>query len=243
MRIAHVVIVFFVATFVAVSAFAQIQADSLLSDYDKGVVSALLASIPVEPFKREGGHYGDARFYPIGISQSGRLAYLKYMTNPQYIQWDFIILDLVEDAVLRKRSGEPHDYAEPPGEHLKAEAIAKDLHDFGIYLSRTPLELQTFPLKYGDDFYNVELKEVEGYDDDFIIDKPYTVHLVSTDKGSKRLTQIKCSPSTPPSVAGFLVSPFEHRIAVIVRYDVAFIEAESAGSFAVTGGHLLVGFR
>ena len=243
MKMIRFICIVLIAGLFTASVAADSQMDNLKSTYDQSTLKVLIESIPFEAFVYENQHYGDAQFYPIGISQNGRLAYLSYATNPQYIRWVFVIFDLVQDRILRRRSGEPHEEVASPLRFFQIDRLTKDLQQYGIYLSDAPLKPQKFPLHYDNDSYSVELKEKATADDDYSMDKPYTVHLNSSKKGSKRLSEITCSPYSDPTVEGYLLSPFEHRIVVIVRYDVAHIEADSAGSFTLTGGHLLVGFK
>ena len=114
---------------------ADNQMDNLRSTYDESALKMLLESIPIEAFVYENRHCGDTKFYPIGISQKGSLAYVSYVTNPQYLQWDFVIFDLVEDTILRKRSSEPHGEVVSPLEFFEAEKLIDDLREFGILLS------------------------------------------------------------------------------------------------------------
>ena len=243
MKVIRIVGVLLIIGALSVDMYADNQMADLKSVYDDSMVKKLLESIPVEPFVHADRHYGDAKFYPIGISQNGRLAYLSYLTNPQYIQWDFVIFDLLQDAVLRQRSSEPHDEATSPLQFFQVAGITRDLKEYGIYLSESVLKPQPFPLQYDNDVYTAELKEKASDGDDYGMYTRHTIHLSSSNRGSKRLSEITDSFYSDPVVEGYLLSPFEHRIVVVVRYKAAYVEGETAGLFILTGGHLLVGFK
>ena len=223
------------------SVFADVQKPELRSSYNEEALSAVLESIVVEEFVREERHYGSDKLYLIGLSPKGRLAYLLYETNPQYIQWNFLIVDLVTDEVLTKRSGEPHDEVVPPTEYFALKILLAELRIHQIHLSNGPIPVQPFPLEYKNDVYTTEVSAKEKAEDDWSPDARFGVILHSQNKGSKALTEVVCS--SVPYVEGCLLSPFEDRIAVVVRYDLQYIEGESAGAFAITGGHLAFGFK
>ena len=225
------------------SATAEDQMASLTSSYTVASFDELLATIPVEAFVRGSRHYGSSKVYPIGFSQDGKLAYLAYMTNPQYISWEFVILDLVEDAITYKQSGEPHDEVTSPMEFFNSMQIVEELHKNGIHLAESPILPSPFPLEYEGDVYTAELIAQDSGGDETLVDKQYAVRLISRNRGSKTLAKLACSPYPEPTITGYLLSPFERRAAVVVMYDIAFAEGESSGSFAVTGGSLRVGFR
>ena len=223
--------------------FADLQKTDLKSWYDKEMLKTLLESISVEKFVRQDRHYGSDRLYLIGISPKGKLAFLSYETNPQYIQWNFAIVDLVYDEVVCKRSGEPHDEVVSPTVFFTPDSLLTDLREHEIYISDGPIAIQAFPLEKNNDVYSTEVSEKKKLEDDWSPDTRFDVILHSRNKGSKILTEIACSSHPEPYVEGYLLSPYEERIAVVVRFDLAFIEGEFAGSFAIAGGHLNFGFK
>ena len=159
------------------SLFADAQKPELRSSYDEEALSTMLESIVVEEFVREERHYGSDRLFPIGLSPKGRLAYLFYETNPQYIQWNFVIVDLVSDEVLTKRSGEPHDEVVPPTAYFTPESLLIDLRAHGIHLSDGPIAVRPFPLEYKIDVYTTEVSAKEKAEDDWSPDARFGVIL------------------------------------------------------------------
>lgn len=180
---------------------------------------------------------GTVRFVPLGFSPAGKFAYI-------IAGWDdacgscphFDIIDLTNDEIVERRVWEDRrveQIIEEDGAYLTTALYANDIS------ALEKKELRKFPLEIGREEFTVS---VEGTRE---VGKS-SICMHSSVKGSKIIGYVMSEENvvrTVDQIEGYLLSPHEKRIVVVMSGTVSGFEFAYLQSFYLFGSHLNVGFE
>ena len=179
---------------------------------------------PKNKFKK-----GDSKsqLFPIGFSKKSHFAYIiyKYHLGLDGGLYKFTILDLVKDIEV-----ESYTFLDK-----NKKKILSDIKKYAI-IKKKNIKVHRFPLKWKRDVYKAF---AEGKENNCI------VTLYSKKRGEKTISAFDCNYSyagKEPSIFGYIKSPYENRIIVVVNYWDRW-EMSTSESFKLVGSHLTVGFK
>ena len=208
---------------------------------------------PVAGGVAEGPAFSDwFRFRPFGWSADGKFAWLMShdIDGRGGTVYTYVIYDAVEDSTVFSKADDSYDWgtdAEATEEESwkrSGEEVSAALAKYGIVQS-PGIEVSAFPLQRGGDRYTAALKTrddpAKGEDDEDRI-ASYTLTLSSRSRGSKIVTQKDKAGASQVTVNGYILSPKEPRILVVVGERRRAFEGEEE-TLVFSGAHLLVGFR
>ena len=174
----------------------------------------------------------EAGLVPLGFSPQGHLAVIHILPDEAVgcFLWDFQIINLVSDAVVERASWQETDCEQLPS--LEAVWAAKGtelqalMAKHGVQATRQPLALQPLPLVRKGDTLSAFLlsgppASTEG--EEPRVEVPLAVRVRSARRGEKSVgtVSVQLRYDMPWSwgyeVLGYLQSPFEERIVVVVR--------------------------
>jgi len=201
------------------------------------------------------------RFYPIGFSKNGKLAYIHVPADEAvgaYL-WSFKIVDLVTDKTVETLASHPEGVGNDEIIDLasllrvKRPAFEALLRRYKIRPLAEP-RLRPFPIRTGKDAIDAALvDEPDPAGPSGAGLRSVSHHLVLTDaRGrSKRIGDLNSSESdtmgpllSPPRILGYLKSPFEPRVVVVLEQTRRGYEGPpNVSSFVLVGAHLGVGFK
>ncbi len=191
------------------------------------------------------------RFHPFGWSADGKCAWLmsRDVEGRGGTLYTYVIYDAVQDAVVYSRVDDSNDWgtdAEPTEQEswkrCSAEVSAA-LAKQGI-VQASGIQVVPFPLQRAGDTYTASLSTTTDPSKD-ASEGPvtsYTVTLSSRNRGSKSVTRKENVGATEVAVDGFILSPREPRILIVVSERTPGFEGEEESLFFY-GAHLGVGFR
>ena len=192
------------------------------------------------------------RFRPFGWSADGKFAWLMShdIDGRGGTVYTYVIYDAVEDSTVFSKADDSYDWGtdadatEEESWKRSGEEVSAALAKHGIVQS-PGIEVSPFPLQRAADRYTASLSvrndPSKDETDDYRI-ASYTLTLSSRARGSKIVTRKDEVGATQVGVDGYILSPKEPRILVVVsELRRAFEGYEAALVFY--GAHLLVGFR
>jgi hypothetical protein len=175
--------------------------------------------------------------YPIGFSAEGHFAWIGYYHHTSQ-EWQLHVDDLVTDKPGLFLQWELGSF--PDGEapktlrqflRAKGQEIVGKLKDRGIQFHRTR-SIGRFPLRRGKERFRVKVATgKKQHPDEGLHASAYCKHdvyLVSSLKGRKLIASLK-TPEKDLVVEGYVLSPLEPRIAVVVTYATLDFEGDPDG--------------
>lgn len=166
--------------------------------------------------------------YILGWSKDGKMAYIENRSIEGRGGHDFyfIILDLVEDSVIYKQKKKWYDddnYGETPEKALTfkqciilfSNEINKQLNNFKIIVQ--PCKFQTLPVmdKKGNEVtFKIDIfkKDIDKFN---LMQMSYKIYVFKNNK-SKLVASVENKRSEYVKTTGFIKSPYEDRIALVV---------------------------
>lgn len=192
-------------------------------------------------------------FYTFGWSRDGKLAYA-LVDQPPFRNghgFTFAIVDARTDEILASL----YDHSDQFGAgnedafHIAWERnrgeIGRLMGEFGVE-SGGETAFDPFPLRRGSDRYRVEIAEwrvdprTSPYENGVV---GYTATFHSRERGSKVIAHRGRIFATDITPVGFVRSPFENRLAVLIAESGNTWGANRFTDFTVVGAHLDVGFQ
>ena len=176
------------------------------------------------------------RLYPIGWSKSGVFAYIKESLQDAagFVEYAFVLQDMVSDSIVWSHvvqlDGDYYEnYSERTGIKVvwaqNAELFSRELRKHGIS-QEAKFELFSFPIRTRDDSIDVRLEHIpeeiedpESYSGRLLIPTEVRMKVHSQRLGEKQAYYSTFGFDVAVSVEGYLKSPFEERIAVILSYE------------------------
>lgn len=166
--------------------------------------------------------------YILGWSKDGKMAYIENRSIEGRGGHDFyfIILDLVEDSVIYKQKKKWYDddnYGDTPEKALTfkqciilfSNEINKQLNNFKIIVQ--PCKFQTLPVmdKKGNEVtFKIDIlkKDIDKFN---LMQMSYKIYVFKNNK-SKLVASVENKRSEYVKTTGFIKSPYEDRIALVV---------------------------
>ena len=164
---------------------------------------------------------------PLGFSPGSHFAYLRYMPDEAIgcFLWRFQIINMVTDEVVFSQQWSQETCGQITShEHLLARLGSEfnaHLEQYGISPSVTPLH--AFPLQHSGTHYMVSLRSSQPVVNDEQVTVPLEVLMSASQKGQKSIGQrslelnMSMAMSWGHEVVGYLSSPHERRVVVVVR--------------------------
>lgn len=197
--------------------------------------------------------------HPIGWSKDGKLAVLLWSNGEFNWSWRVKVLDLDNDRVLYEDDRNAESPSIITKEQVKAkwnrnsESIDENLNAFSV-IPHSDFKLQKFPAAFQTDsgavsfdisIWNIEDTTVTS---NAIITKSYVNLLMKFDgkEYSKRIYSDTLVYAWDFYCEGFIKSPYENRIAVLLKADFPgqhFSEPNSSVDYIITGATLDTRFR
>lgn len=247
----HVVMIF--GLMLAVSIFAQDIKSIKMEDYrlDPKITTVLMDSL-----KDEGRsiYQQNNEFYVLGWSKDGKMAYIENRGIEGRGGHDllFVILDLVEDEEVFNKKISWYDddgYGEIPGNCMSfTDCINRNSAEFNRELKKNGIILKpskVLSVPFVDDknnFFDFDINEIKhDYGEYGLLEMTYEI-IARKNKSYKVLNRVEdkiCSYVLP---TGYLKSPYENRIALIVA-DVEFVFEGSEVFVNFYGCNLSKGFN
>lgn len=205
------------------------QARSQAATLDEGDLRELQDwAQPAQPHANAGMPVYPSRLLLVGVSDKGVLAMLQYLDDDMLPVWTLILIDLVTDSMLVERRWE-----DPEGEigiegliDAHGDEILADLAANGI--TSEPLTLESFTLDDDAGAFTLDVAD-DG------------IFLAAPTRAAKRIAKVN-SVSDVPDVLGYVASPHERRIAVVIRVYEPGVEGTTHTRFQIAGAHLDTGF-
>jgi hypothetical protein len=192
------------------------------------------------------------RFRPFGWSADGKFAWLtsRDIDGRGGTVYTYLIYDAVEDAVVYKHADDSFDWGtdvdatEEESWNRSGAEVSAALAKFGIVQS-SAIEILAFPLQRSGDRYDASLA-VQDYPDSSEGDDHrvfiYILTLSSRSRGSKVVTRKTNVDAADAGIDGYIISPKEPRILVVVSERKRGFEGYDEELFFY-GAHLGVGFK
>ena len=182
------------------------------------------------------------QLWALGWSRNNAFAYLeRRQTDQGQRNVRIRVMDLVEDKVLWEQQWP--DWGDQDGQAawwpLHETEVQRVFGQFG--LEPTELQLGTFPLILGEDFYSLSLRSTRRSDDPTWIER-LEVAVNSTGRGLKTVSE-GSGFWRWATLLGFVPSPYEGRVALLILVQPAGWQgAKQPLRFLVTGLSLKAGF-
>jgi hypothetical protein len=195
---------------------------------------------------------GVSPFRPFGWSADGKFAWLESrdIDGRGGTVYTYTIYDAVEDATVYTHSDDSFDWGtdvdatEQESWSRSGDEVSAVLAKYGIVQSRS-ITMEAFPLQRAGDSYTASLKVKNdpsaGEGDDQIV-QSYSVVLSSRSRGSKVVTTADQVKATKVWIEGYILSPLEPRILMVVSVRNRAFEGYETSHFFY-GAHLGLGFR
>lgn len=192
------------------------------------------------------------RFRPFGWSADGKFAWLmsRDIDGRGGTVYTYVIYDAVEDSVVYKHADDSFDWGtdvdatEEESWNRSGAEVSAALGKFGI-IQAGGIQVMAFPLQRSGDRYEASLA-VQDYPDSSEGDEQrvsiYILTLASRNRGSKVVTRKTNVDAAGAEIAGYIPSPSEPRILVVVSESKRAFEGYEQNLFFY-GAHLGVGFR
>ena len=191
---------------------------------------------PGQPDRTGLGTYGTA-WYPVGFSPSGAFASLSYEDNDASPRWVLTVQSLVDDKPLAALSWDDPEGARPSLESVLAgdrERITSTLQSYGIVASL--LQPSAFPLVLPDGASILASQEEKALDDN------PSVEIQTWLRRGDQQKRIDRRAARSSSVIGYLRSPYEERLAVLLVVRTWGFEGTTDCRIHATGAHIQTGF-
>ena len=207
-----------------------------------------------------------ANLLPIGFSKNGLFAYAERQTNCECegkkcvihtYEGNFpceknalthvIIVNMVNDQVIHPaiQPEKYHGYDKSTIDHFLAQHGLVQVKD---------IQLEQFPFSYNNNNYDIEIRKSKTVVNQSPIDSnspreglEFWIH--SKELGRKKFyfhevisEDIESGMEVGHKVIGFIQSPFENRIVVLIKYHQRMFEEEYRPNIIVSGVHLSKGF-
>ena len=171
-----------------------------------------------------------AKFFPIGWSRDGKLAYVKEPVDEAagLYFFEIAVIDLITDKILWQWEYNDEDESKP--QNVKSvwekskKSFQEKLNSFGIIPDEN-IELEQSPFVSNNQKFFIRTKSKTMKDPDFGFEVVTNFKIwVKNEKGEEK--QIFSSPkeeypsSLATKVSGFLQSPFENRICIIISPEI-----------------------
>lgn len=192
-------------------------------------------------------------FRPFGWSAAGAFAYLesRFVDGRGGTVFRYVIMDTVEDKVVFEYRDDSFDWPDGGQDATAEQAWAKDAETVSAALqSRRIVQapdalIRRFPFTRSGDRYTAELKVETDPQKDETEDgrvSAYSLTLNSQKRGSKTVTRSEGSGAMNVQLDGYIASPFEPRVLVVVSVQKRGFEG-SDEYLRFYGAHLTAGFR
>jgi hypothetical protein len=214
------------------------------------VVSAGVAS--AEGYVLPASISGVAHFRLFGWSADGKFAWLESrdIDGRGGTVYLYTVYDAVEDKDVFTHSDDSFDWGtdvdatEEESWNRSSDEVSAALSKYGIVQS-TGITVEAFPLQRAGDRYTATVKvrndpAAEEGDDQIV--QSYSVVLSSRSRGSKVVTTADQVKATKVWIEGYILSPLEPRILVVVSVRNRALEGYETAQFFY-GAHLGLGFR
>jgi hypothetical protein len=195
----------------------------------------------------------EAEFFTFGWSRDGKIAYA-LVDTPIFrtgFGFTFAIVDARTDEVLVSIYDHADQFLASTGVSPYEEAWRRNSAEIVSSLERYAIEpagetiVEPFPLVRGNDGYDVAIREwrvdpaTQPYGNGVV---GYTVSFNSRRRGSKVVASQGRLWATDVTALGFVRSPFENRIAIIVAESGNANGNNRFTDFTIVGAHLEAGF-
>lgn len=194
------------------------------------------------------GTYYDS-LVPLGFSREGNFAFLKYYNGDAIAYWSLSVRSLVTDEVLYYQdwSEDGYLYDSPDFKTLldsEKEFLESIYFKYDIEFS-DKIQLSKFPYKMNNSEIDVTLTTEELPTDEYLqtmgLKNSKVDVIVSNGIGSKKIGSYEQHKNSV--VFGFIKSPFENRVAVLILKASLGFEGSTAHSFHIYGCNLEYGFK
>ena len=211
-------------------------------------------SVPAAVAGPDGGeeYSSGFTFRPFGWSADGKFAWMQSRVEEGRggTEYTFIIYDAVEDTTVYTHSDNSFDWGTDV-EASEAEAWKRNGDDVSTALAKngivqsSSIVISAFPLQRNGDRYTAALSITNIPDsnegDDYRV-QAYTLTVTSRNRGSKVVTHKDKLGVASVEIAGYIASPVEPRILVVVSESKRGFEGYEKDLFFY-GAHLGVGFK
>jgi hypothetical protein len=195
----------------------------------------------------------NAEFYTFGWSEDGKIAYALVDTPPFRTGYGFTfaVVDARTDEVLVSIYDHSDQFPEQDGARAHHEAWNRNAAEVQASLERYAIRqvgetiVEPFPLQTGTDRYDVAVREwrvdpaTQPYGNGVV---GYTVSFSSGRRGTKVVASRGRLWATDVTPVGFVRSPFENRVAIIVAESGNASGDNRFTDFTIAGAHLDLGF-
>ncbi len=191
------------------------------------------------------------KFYPIGWSKEGHFAFITEFADEGIGTYMFRIeiINLVNDKVEWWWESEPdEDNYRDDNWNDNYEMIKEKLNNYGI-IQKKNMEIGNVFFNYKGKEFNIKLDTKTEVDRDYGFDVIVgtKISLQSPQLGSKKVYEYKekdYSMILSQLIAGYLMSPYEDRILIILKNERWGWEGiPSVVYFSLTGSNLTTGFK
>jgi len=195
-----------------------------------------------------------AEFLTFGWSEDGKVAYAIVDTPPfrTGYGYTFAIVDAKTDEVLLSIYDHSDQFPGHDGLRAHVEAWMRNAAEIQAGMERYAIRavgdtiVEPFPLQTGEDRYDVRIREwrvdpaTQPYGNGVV---GYTVSFSSHRRGTKVVASRGRLWATDVKPLGFVRSPFESRVAIIVAESGNASGGNRFTDFTITGAHLEAGFQ
>jgi len=195
---------------------------------------------------------GGFQFCPFGWSADGKFAWLESrdIDGRGGTVYLYVVYDAVEDKEVFTHADDSFDWGtevdatEQESWSRSGNEVSAGLARYGIVQS-PGITMESFPLQKAGDSYTASLKvknEPSSEEGEDPIVQSYSVVLSSRNRGSKVVTTADQVKASRVWIEGYILSPFEPRILVVVSVRNRAFEGYETSHFFY-GAHLGLGFR
>jgi len=195
-----------------------------------------------------------AEFFTLGWSRDGKVAYAVVDTPPfrNGLGFSFAIVDARTDELLVSYYDHSDQFSDLEDDAPYREVWQRNVRDIATSLEKYAIEpsnetyIEPFPLVRSDDRYDVAIGEwrvdpaSQPYRNGVV---GYTASIASRSRGEKVIARRGQIWATDISALGFVRSPFENRIAIIIAESGNAYGENRFTDFTIIGAHLDVGFE
>ena len=177
-------------------------------------------------YSRQSEEYLFDKFYPIGWSKDGHFAYIVEPADEAagLYFFEFVIQNMISDKVVY--SWKPDDELEEGSVKQMwkdyAMLFAEKLNKYGI-IQQKDIKIESTEFSHANNKFKVTIDNQMGPSDfGFDVVKATEIFIKSPDLGSKRIykyTEKEASYILGEIVAGVIKSPYEDRVAVVVKKE------------------------
>lgn len=186
---------------------------------------------------------------PLGFSKDGNFTYLRFKNGDAISFWSLNVKSLVTDELLYYNDWDSNGYRYDQSDFNTVLSEEADLIS-SIFLKYSiegsiSLNISTFPLLNKNSEFNVSLLREEGEIDEYLqtmgLKKSKVKVVVTKDSGEKIIGSFE--EHMESTVFGYIKSPYEERIAVLILRPSIGFEGSKAHTYLIFGSSLDHGFK